>query len=78
MKLSQFEQKARPFYSGTGRFITQKDMAIIKHDAAVRNSKINRGEIVPRMLEHVGQPTRKINGNIYACSCGAVGCFVHC
>jgi hypothetical protein len=76
MKLSQLEQKARPF-GCTSRFITQKDMAIIKHDAAVYNTKVKRGEIVPRSIEYIGQPARKINGNIYACSCGAVGCFVH-
>lgn len=41
-------------------------MAIIKHDAAVRNSQINRGEVVD-----------KPNNYISVCGCGAEGCFIH-
>lgn len=48
------------------RFYTARDMAIIKKDAAIRNSRIKRGEI-------------KRNGNEYIaeCGCGGEGCFIH-
>lgn len=51
---------------GGRRFYSQLDMSIIKHDIAVRNSQVNRGEIKD-----------KPNGYISHCGCGAVGCFVH-
>lgn len=50
-----------------GRFYSQLDMSIIKHDAAIRNSQIKRGEIVPNSNNHY----------IEVCGCGAVGCFIH-
>jgi len=49
------------------RFYTQLDMAIIKHDHASRNAKINRGEIVKRGNNEL----------IYECGCGGEGCFIH-
>ncbi len=48
------------------RFYTDKDMAIIKHDVAVKNSEIKRGE-----------KERKGNEIIYICGCGVEGCFIH-
>lgn len=48
------------------RFYTSRDMAIVKHDAAVRNSKVKRGE-----LQRYG------NEGIYVCGCGREGCFIH-
>lgn len=52
---------------GTGRrFYSPLDMAIIKHDVAVKNSEIKRGE-------------RKDlpNNYIAVCGCGVTGCFIH-
>lgn len=51
-----------------GRRLTQKDLAIIKHDEEVYNSKVKRGEIV-----------EKEGGrhNIHVCGCGAEGCAFH-
>jgi hypothetical protein len=51
------------------RFFTQHDMAIIKLDDSIVNSKIKRGEVKPR--EDVG-----VDG-IYPCGCGATGYFIH-
>ena len=48
------------------RFYTSLDMAIVKKDAANRNGQIKRGE-VPNYPNRI----------IYACSCGAEGCFMH-
>ena len=48
------------------RFYTALDMAIIKHDAAVINSQVKRGEI-----------TRHGNQYIAVCGCGVEGCFIH-
>ena len=53
-------------YNGR-RFYTARDMAIVKHDIEVRNSVINRGELVPK-----GK-----NEYIVPCGCGATGCFIH-
>lgn len=52
---------------GGKRFYTALDMAIIKHDEAVLNSKEKRGEI----------PPRKGYRYISVCGCGAEGCFIH-
>lgn len=49
------------------RFYSQWDMAIIKKDVAIRNSMINRGEIIPKGENHY----------IVHCGCGGTGCFVH-
>lgn len=48
------------------RFLTQLDMSIIKHDIAVRNSQIKRGEI-----------ERGGHEDIRICGCGAPGCAIH-
>jgi len=47
------------------RFFSMKDLAILKHDIAVRNSKVKRGE--------VGGGANQL---IYLCNCGAPGCFI--
>lgn len=49
------------------RFYTSRDMAIIKTDDAIRNSQINRGEVIPKGENHY----------IVHCGCGATGCFIH-
>lgn len=49
------------------RFYTNIDMAVIKHDDAVNNSKIKRGELA-------------LNGNnhyVSVCGCGLEGCFIY-
>lgn len=48
------------------RFFTKLDMAIIKKDAATRNSEIKRGIV-----------KKYPNNTIYPCSCGNEGCFIH-
>jgi len=48
------------------RFYTNTDMSIIKHDQAVHNSQIKRGEI-----------DKKGSYSIYPCGCGHEGCFIH-
>jgi hypothetical protein len=50
------------------RFYTQLDMAILKKDQAIINSKVKRGEM------------SKKHNNIYVCGCGCgrEGCFLHC
>jgi len=47
-----------------GRRLSLKEMNIIKHDDAVRNAQINRGEINPRG----GREFHAV------CGCGAPGC----
>ena len=54
-------------YSKKGkRFYTSLDMAIVKHDQAVRNSRIKRGEIKQGGTEYIAD-----------CGCGVIGCFLH-
>jgi hypothetical protein len=48
------------------RFLSQLDMSIIKHDIAVKNSEIKRGE----------RESYAMTG-IYMCSCGGAGCAIH-
>lgn len=48
-----------------GRFLTQRDMAIIKLDDSIRNSKIKRGEI---------DTSNTAREQHVVCGCGAVGC----
>ena len=48
------------------RKYTDVDMAYIKYDAAVQNSKVKRGEL-----------KRTNNQYIAECGCGAEGCFIH-
>lgn len=53
-------------YGQGRRFYTSVDMAIIKHDIAVQNSQVNRGEM------------KRTNTNaIIVCGCGHEGCFLH-
>jgi len=52
--------------SSQRRFLSQSDMAIIKHDAAVLNSQENRCEV-----------KREANRYVVVCGCGVVGCAVH-
>lgn len=69
MKLHEVKQKRRPISDyRNGRFLTQLDMAIIKHDEAVVNSRINRGELKSNDLK---------KDAIYICGCGAPGCAIH-
>jgi hypothetical protein len=56
----------RPESNNFKRFYTQKDMAIIKHDVAVFNSRKNRGD-----YETTNHQT------IVVCGCGMEGCFLH-
>ena len=51
---------------GMRRFLTSRDMAIIKLDESINNSKINRGVLA-----------RKGNADIRICGCGVEGCFLH-
>lgn len=48
------------------RFLSQLDMSIIKHDIAVKNSEIKRGE----------REKSAVSG-ILICSCGSPGCAIH-
>ena len=42
------------------------DMAIVKHDAAVKDARVKRGEEARGGVEGVA-----------VCGCGAEGCFIH-
>lgn len=56
-------------HSRGGRFArryTMTDMAIIKHDVAVENARVNRDEV-----------KRTANQYIAVCGCGVEGCFIH-
>ena len=49
------------------RFYTARDMAILKHDIAIQNSRKNRGEYQPEDgYEYIA-----------VCGCGVEGCFIH-
>lgn len=48
------------------RFYSNLEMSIIKHDQAVHNAQVKRGEA------QAGN-----NNLIYECGCGARGCFLH-
>ena len=48
------------------RFYTALDMAIIKHDASVKNAQRKRGDVVSHNNQH-----------IFVCGCGREGCFIH-
>lgn len=48
-----------------GRFYSNLEMAIIKHDQAVHNAQIKR------------EAQDGNNGLIYECGCGGLGCFLH-
>jgi len=53
-------------YGSGKRFYTALDMAILKHDEAVHNAQLKRGE------KKTGK--QKL---IVVCGCGAEGCFLH-
>ena len=48
------------------RFISNLEMSIIKHDQAVHNAQVKRGEAKDAN-----------NGLISECGCGGRGCFIH-
>lgn len=66
MKVTDKATKRRLSRHGE-RFYTQRDMAIIKHDAAIRNAEIKRGDVSPNGNNHM----------IKVCGCGVEGCFIH-
>lgn len=68
MKLYQISKNRKHAgrYGGGRRFYTSVDMAIVKHDIAVQNSKVKRGE-----------EKRTNNNGIVVCGCGHEGCFLH-
>jgi hypothetical protein len=68
MKLSSGIRGRRSAKKNTGRRrYTMRDMAIVKHDASVRQAQINRGEITEiKAVEYIA-----------VCGCGAEGCFIH-
>jgi hypothetical protein len=52
-------------------------MSILKHDAAIHNAKVNRGEV-----KKIGWTEEKALkghgfGGITPCGCGREGCFIH-
>lgn len=59
------DTKKVKYSKNDNRFYTDYDMSEVKRDTAIRNSKIKRGEIVPK-----GN-----NNYISVCTCGAPGCF---
>lgn len=60
----RYRKRAR---RGVGRrFFTRVDMAIIKLDAAQRQSQINRGETQQTETQYIVE-----------CGCGLEGCFIH-
>jgi len=48
-------------------FLSALDMATVRHDEAIRNSKLKRGELV----------LRGNNEYICKCRCGGTGCLFH-
>jgi len=48
------------------RFYTSTDMAILKHDIAIHNSQLKRGEV-----------KEEVTYLIIPCGCGHEGCFLH-
>ena len=48
------------------QLFTMLDMSIVKHDEAVHNSRVKRGEI-EKGSKHM----------IYQCGCGSPGCCLH-
>lgn len=64
-KLSNIITKRKSSLYGRRKY-TDVDMACIKHDAAVKNSQVKRGEL-----------KRTNNQYIIECGCGAEGCFIH-
>jgi len=65
MKL-ELISKRRKESKHNNRFYTALDMAIIKHDIAVKNAEKKRG-ITPDYPNNI----------ISVCGCGGEGCFIH-
>ena len=66
-KLTDIMQDRKFSRGGRGRRrYTMVDMAIVKHDAAVKNARIKRGEEERGVLDYVAE-----------CGCGVEGCFIH-
>lgn len=65
MKLEQAAKTRKESRNGKRRY-TNRDMAIIKHDESILNSKVKRGELEIN-------PTGKTS----VCGCGHEGCFIH-
>ena len=65
MKVNQLAKYRRDSKNSKRRY-TMRDMAIIKHDAAVLNAQEKRGEI-----------KRTNTRYITICGCGVEGCFLH-
>lgn len=67
MKLNSTLKRRKESKNGERRY-TLRDMAVIKHDQAVRNAQVKRGEKtnVEGGIEYIA-----------VCGCGVEGCFLH-
>jgi hypothetical protein len=63
---SKTKDKIRRDKARGRRFLSLGDLAIIKHDIAVKNSQIKRGE----------REKHAVSG-ISMCGCGGLGCAIH-
>ena len=63
MKLSMSIRQRKTSRGRGRRFLTSRDMAIIKQDEAVRNAQVKRGEVAPMP-----------SFDICVCGCGVEGC----
>lgn len=70
MKLSNIKSSNKDYIrrkkAKNRRFLSSSDMSVIKHDIAVKNSKIKRREILDSN-----------NTGIYMCGCNTIGCAIH-
>ena len=67
MKLNDAVTSRKSANNNNGRRrYTLLDMAIVKHDASVRQARINRGEVEIKAVEYIS-----------ICGCGVEGCFIH-
>ncbi len=67
MKLISAVKRRKESKNGK-RLYTMLDMAVVKHDQAVRNAQVKRGEV------------ENVEGGfeyITICGCGVEGCFLH-
>lgn len=53
-------------YRDSRKFMTPRDMAVIKHDEAVYNARLKRGEIEEKSVHKIS-----------VCGCGCIGCAIH-
>ena len=65
-KLEQLGRSKKTSRKTGRRFLTPIDMAVAKHDTAVRNAEMNRAGTEPDGVEH-----------IHVCGCGREGCLFH-